>query len=300
MNAKSVKDDNYVCPVCKQPLTPTANGLCCQREGIEYSIKNGIVDFVTEDLTKSTNLFFRFVDKFDDFAKSYEGPSWYGTLDKVNAEFGLPSLEETATMLTEAVDAKDGLGLDVACGTGFFTRPLAQKMRLVYGIDISMGMLQQATEYARERGIGNIRFAHSRAERLPFADGLFDGVTCCGALHTFQDTVEALTEMARVMKSGARLGVLTILKQDLSVLKKFYERVPSSLFGEEASLEVLHLFDVGERGRYQQSAVLNAMEQKMLHFFDVEELDKYLAQTGFRGFKYDVYGPVILLHAEKE
>jgi ubiquinone/menaquinone biosynthesis C-methylase UbiE len=294
-----MKDDNYVCPDCKRPLTPTANGLCCQREGVEYPIKNGIVDFVTEGLTKSTNLFFRFSDKLDDFAKIYEGPSWYGTLDKVNAEFGLPSLEEMAKMLTEVVDAKDGLGLDVACGTGFFTRPLAQKMRLVYGIDISMGMLEQATEYAQEKGIGNIRFARSRAERLPFPDSLFDGVTCSGALHTFQDTVEALKEMARVMKSGAPLAVLTILKQDLSILKRFYERVPSNLFGEEASLEVLHLFDVEEPGSYKQDAVLNAMEQKMLHFFDVEELDKYLAQTGFIGFKYDVYGPTILFHAKK-
>jgi hypothetical protein len=76
--------------------------------------------------------------------------------------------------------------------------------------------------------------------------------------------------------------------------------VPSNLFGEEASLEVLHLFDVEELGRYQQSAVLNTMEQKMLHFFDVQELKSYLSQTGFRGFAYDVYGPVILFHAEKE
>jgi SAM-dependent methyltransferase len=248
--------------------------LCCQRDEIEYPIKNGIVDFVTEELTKSTSPILRLVDKLDELAKIYEGPSWYGIMDEVNAEFGLPSLEEAATMLTEMVDAKDGLGLDVACGTGFVTRPLAQKMRLVYGIDVSMGMLGQATEYARERGIGNIRFAHSRAERLPFPESLFDGVTCSGALHLFQDTEEALTEMARVMKSGARLGVLTISKQDPSILKRFFERLPSSPFGEGESLEALHLFDV-------------------------EELRSYLLQAGFRGFTYDVYGYSILFHAEK-
>jgi SAM-dependent methyltransferase len=273
MNAKSVKDNNYVCPVCKQPLTPTANGLRCKREGVEYPVKNGIVDFVTEDLTKSTSPVLRSVDKLDELAKIYEGPSWYGIMDEVSAEFGLPSLEETAKMLTEIVNATDGLGLDVACGTGFVTRPLAQKMRLVYGIDVSTGMLEKATEYARERGIGNIRFARSRAERLPFPDSLFDGVTCSGALHTFQDTVEALKEMARVMKSGARLGVLTILKQNFSILKKFYERLPSSPFGEE--------------------------ETEALHLFDVEELRSYLSKTGLRGFTYDVYGCSILFHAEK-
>ena len=275
MNAKSVNDNNYVCPVCKQPLTPTTNGLCCQRDEIEYPIKNGIVDFVTEDLAKSTSPVLRSVDKIDELAKIYEGPSWYGIMDKVHAEFGLPSLEEVAKMLTEMVDAKDGLGLDVACGTGWYARPLAQKMRLVYGIDVSMGMLEQATEYARERGIDNIRFAHSRVERLPFPDSLFDGVTNCGSLHLFQDTVEALKEIARVMKSGARLGVQTFVKGDLSFFTKFLERLPSSPFGEEETLEALHLFDV-------------------------EELGSYLSHTGFRYFEYDIYGSAILFHAEKE
>jgi hypothetical protein len=69
--------------------------------------------------------------------------------------------------------------------------------------------------------------------------------------------------------------VLTILKQDLSVLKKFFERLPSSPIGVEESLETLHLFDV-------------------------EELRSYLSQAGFRGFEYDVYGCSILFHAEKE
>jgi ubiquinone/menaquinone biosynthesis C-methylase UbiE len=145
-------------------------------------------------------------------------------------------------MIKEMVDAENGVELDVACGTGFLTRPLAQKMRRVYGIDISMGMLEQATEYARKKGIENIRFAHSRAERLPFPNSLFDGVTCSGALHTFPDTVEALKEMARVLKTGARLAVNTLLKQGMPTMKMIFEwRVGnSSPFGEEA-LEALRV-----------------------------------------------------------
>ncbi len=275
MNTESVKDNNYVCPVCKQPLTPKTDGLFCQREGVEYPVKNGIVDFVLEDLTESTSHVLRSVDKIDEFAKIYEGPSWYGIMDKINAELNLPSHEDMAKMMTERVDAENGLGLDVACGTGFVTRRLAQKMRLVYGIDISMGMLEMATKYAREKEIENIRFARSLVGRLPFYDGVFDGVTCSGALHTFQDTVEALSEMARVMKRGARLAVNTFVKGDLSAFKMLFERSGTSFpFGEEESLEMLHLFDVGE-------------------------LDSYLSQAGFKGFTYDIYGHYVLFHAEK-
>ena len=131
---KGSQDDYYVCPVCKQPLTPKINGLFCQRDGVEYPVKNGIPDFVVEDLTKSTNLLLRSTDIIDNITKIYEGP-YYGTGQMINAELGLPSMEEMAKTTTEMVDAENGVGLDVACGTGFFTRSIAQKMRIVYGID---------------------------------------------------------------------------------------------------------------------------------------------------------------------
>ena len=136
------QDSHYVCPCCKQPLTPKINGLFCQQEEVEYPVKNGIVDFVIEKLTESPNLLLRSVDKLDSFAKTYEGPSWLGTFDMISAELGLPSHEEIVKTMTEMVDVKNGVGLDVACGTGIVTRSIAQKMRFIYGIDISMGMLR--------------------------------------------------------------------------------------------------------------------------------------------------------------
>ena len=269
-----LQDNYYVCPVCKQPLAPTTKGLFCQQDEIEYPVKNGIVDFVTEDLVESPNLFLRSVDKLDSAAETYEGPSWLGTFDMISAELGLPSHEDIVKTMTEMVDANNGVGLDVACGTGIVTRSIAQKMRLVYGIDISMGMLEKAVEYAGEGGIGNVCFAHSMAEKLPFQDGVFDGVTCSGALHLFQDTAEALNEMARVMKRGARLVVQTFVKQDLSNFRKSFECLGAG-----------------------NPFVAEALEA--VHFFDVEELERYLSQTGFKGFAYDIYGPAILFHAEK-
>jgi len=36
-----------------------------------------------------------------------------------------------------------------------------------------------------------------------------------------------------------------------------------------------------------------------IHVFNVEELDNYLSQAGFKGFTYNIYGSFILFHAEK-
>jgi len=301
------QDDYYACPICKQPVTPTANGLFCPRDGVEYPVHNGIPDFVMEDQTKSINPFLR---SFDSVATIYErpslneGPSWYGVMDQINAELGLPSIEELIGMLTKMVDARNGLGLDVACGTGFVTRSIAQNMRLVYGIDLSVGMLEQATEYAREKGIRNVRFARSSAERLPFSDAVLDGVTSSLALQLFPDTVAALSEMARVMKTGARLVVLTLAKGDLSVYKLFLERMEEPTFkrfteclrtsiplDEDIILEAIRNSDVERLEKY--------LPQVGIHLFDAEELDAYLSQTGFKGLTYNIYGHLILFQAER-
>lgn len=80
--------------------------------------------------------------------------------------------------------------------------------------------------------------------------------------------------MARVMKRSARLAVLTVVKGDLSALKTVFERVGAS---NPLAKEAL----------------------KTMHIFDIEGLDRYLSQAGFKGFTYDIYGPFILFNAEK-
>jgi ubiquinone/menaquinone biosynthesis C-methylase UbiE len=52
-------------------------------------------------------------------------------------------LDSIATML-ELVKERI---VDVACGPGTFGRRLATPSRMVYGIDISMGMLQQGLQF---------------------------------------------------------------------------------------------------------------------------------------------------------
>jgi len=192
---------------------------------------------------------------------------WYPIVYHLYGGIFIPSVKEEVKMITEMVYAENGLGLDVACGTGLFTRSIAKKMRLVYGIDISMGMLEKATEYAEKERIGNIHFARARAEKLPFSDGLFDGVVCCGALHLFPETVEALSEMARVMKKGARLAVMTFVKRRFLKFRRVYEHLRKDHGG---------------------------------HIFDTEEVDGYLSQTGFKDFTHNIYGSMILFQAEKD
>ena len=52
--------------------------------------------------------------------------------------------------------------------------------------------------------------------------------------------------------------------------------------------------------RVGASSLFSEETLKAIHLFDEEELERYLSQTGFRGFAYNIYGLYILFHVEKE
>jgi ubiquinone/menaquinone biosynthesis C-methylase UbiE len=117
--------------------------------------------------------------------------------------------------------------LDLACGTGVFTRPLAARTRgLVVGLDMSWPMLRHARRLLARDGSRNIILMHGTAFRLPFISGAFQHVNCCGALHLFDRPEMALREIGRVLHPAGQLSVQTTIRPEHSgglayVLERF-------------------------------------------------------------------------------
>jgi SAM-dependent methyltransferase len=96
--------------------------------------------------------------------------------------------------------------LDVACGTGNVSLPLARRGARVTGVDIAPNLLEQARARARAEGL-DIRFEEGDAEQLPYPDGTFDAVvTMFGAMFAPQPE-QVVTECARVLKPGGLLAM---------------------------------------------------------------------------------------------
>lgn len=95
--------------------------------------------------------------------------------------------------------------LDVGCGTGatlaavLETHPQAHAR----GIDISPNMVA----LARARLGNRARVDVADAERLPAGDASVDLVVCVDSFHHYPDPAAALTEMARVTRSGGGLVI---------------------------------------------------------------------------------------------
>ncbi len=87
--------------------------------------------------------------------------------------------------------------LDVACGTGSYTRALAESAGTWHGIDTSDVMLAQA-----RMSSSSASWHTADASNLPFADKTFDGAICTLAIHHFDNLLRPFREVRRALKSG--------------------------------------------------------------------------------------------------
>ena len=101
--------------------------------------------------------------------------------------------------------------LDVAAGTGDFTRELTRQNQCPVATDLSFGMLHAGRHLERR--------VQADASAMPFASGVFDGVTCGYALRNFTDLRAAFDEMARVTRAGGRISLLEVAEPRAGVLR---------------------------------------------------------------------------------
>jgi ubiquinone/menaquinone biosynthesis C-methylase UbiE len=131
-------------------------------------------------------------------AKGVFGPGW--------------DEEKRIARLLLGLSPGDGV-LDVACGTGPFTRDFARAVGpdgLVVGIDVSETMLARAVSDTRSAGLSDrAAFVRGDASELPFRDRSFDAVCCFAAIHLFADPFRALDRMTAVLTPGGRIAIFT-------------------------------------------------------------------------------------------
>jgi ubiquinone/menaquinone biosynthesis C-methylase UbiE len=120
--------------------------------------------------------------------------------------------EELAERVTAGLANTDKLlAIDLACGPGTYTRPLAARVRQAIGADLTPAMVEKARSEAARDCISNIEFVCADIYALPFADGAAGIVSCGYAFHHMTDPARALAEMARVLQPGGRMAVTDII-----------------------------------------------------------------------------------------
>ncbi len=258
----------YVCPKCKGVLQEGADHLRCTACGRDYSIVNGIPDFLLVRPEESKNPFLRDIDKLGRWARLYETPLWYPLVLSLYAGLGVLSFDQILAYVRQKITPIKGLVLDVATGPGTYGRRVAGDGRTVYGIDISQNMLSVGLGVVKREGLSGMNFARADVEILPFGSGVFAAGIASGCLHLFPDTLKALTEINRTLIPGASLVVVTFAWSDRGILKYEWARKR-----------------IRARGR--------------MTIFDINTLPGLLDQAGFDFFDADARGGVLLFRARK-
>jgi demethylmenaquinone methyltransferase/2-methoxy-6-polyprenyl-1,4-benzoquinol methylase len=117
--------------------------------------------------------------------------------------------------LVRRFDPRDGgLYLDVATGTGLVARAVrARASCRVIALDLVDEMLRHAGPS------DGIHYVRARAERLPFRDATFNGLTVTYLFRYVDDPVATLRELARVVHPGGRVAMLEFARPRAPVIR---------------------------------------------------------------------------------
>ena len=104
---------------------------------------------------------------------------------------------------------------DLGCGTGYFSIPIASKVKKVYAIDIQKEMLTFLDQKIRKQKIENIKTLLSKENEISLKDRSVDLLISVNTLHEFRDKDAIVNEIRRVLKVDGRAVIVDFRKEDM-------------------------------------------------------------------------------------
>jgi ubiquinone/menaquinone biosynthesis C-methylase UbiE len=119
-----------------------------------------------------------------------------------------PPAEDTLALF----ELRPGLDVvDVGCGPGFFTIPLARAVGpagRVYAVDLRQDMLDLVAARAAEVGSANVTLLRSTGPGIPVEDAVADLTLCALVLHDLSDPVPLVAELQRITRPTGKIAVI--------------------------------------------------------------------------------------------
>jgi len=103
---------------------------------------------------------------------------------------------------------------DLGCGSGFFTVPLSQKVKKVYGIDVQKEMLDFLEQKIQKLKIKNIELLLSKKNEIPLENESVDLLVSMNTLHEFDDKKIMIEKMRKVLKRGGKALIVDFKKEN--------------------------------------------------------------------------------------
>jgi len=119
---------------------------------------------------------------------------------------------------------------EIGCGGGVFMGRALKSGCRALAIDHSPDMVANATRLNRSAvQSGRLAVLQGDAAQLPAGDGSFDKAYCLNAFFFFPDPQKSIAEMARILKPGGRLALVTSPPEFERHIARFSKRMASSM-----------------------------------------------------------------------
>ena len=175
--------------------------------------------------------------------------------------------------------------IDVACGTGdiakLFLKEVSETSRIAC-VDPNTGMISKGKEKLKK--FTNLEWVVAPAEKLPFANNLFDFYTISFGLRNTKNLSKSLSEAYRVLKPGGHFFCLEFSKIQNSgldlIYKKYSKLIPS-----------IGKFVVGKKEPYEY--LIKSIE----NFLNQDELIDLMNKNSFKNCSYrNLSGGIVSIH----
>src|SRR5207302_9415098 len=119
---------------------------------------------------------------------------------------------------TAVADLREGeTVLDLGSGGGIDVILSAKRVGpagIAYGLDMTDEMLALATKNAKEANASNVHFLKGVIEQIPLPADSIDVIISNCVINLSVDKPAVLTEMARVLRPGGRIGISDVVADD--------------------------------------------------------------------------------------
>ena len=177
--------------------------------------------------------------------------------------------------------------LDVAAGTGDSSLALARRGAEVVSTDFTHAMLRLGPAKFARKDFAKLIWASSDADaqRLPFREATFDGVTICYGIRNVENRSLAYAEFMRVLRPGGQLTILEFSAPVLPGLKALYDWY---------SMRILPRIGGWISG---DSSAYSYLPESIRTFPDQRALAAELEVAGFREVRWtNLTGGIVALH----